>query len=116
MQRFLVFLLVNGLIRQAWQGNTIVLSQPTPNAELYTYSLVWLAIGSLSLLGGYWQQSVRVQQGAMAVLALVILKVFLVDMASIEGLMRALSFIGLGLCLVALGGLFQWLKQRQWAA
>lgn len=110
------FLLVNGLIRQTWQGDTIALSQLTSHAELYTYSLVWLAIGSLSLLGGYWQQSVRVQQGAMAVLALVILKVFLVDMASLEGLMRALSFIGLGLCLVALGGLFQWLKQRQWAA
>jgi Predicted membrane protein len=110
------FLLVNGLVRQAWQGDTIALSQLTSHTELYTYSLVWLAIGSLSLLGGYWQQSVRVQQGAMAMLALVILKVFLVDMASLEGLMRALSFIGLGLCLVALGGLFQWLKQRQWAA
>ncbi|NUY55598.1 DUF2339 domain-containing protein [Salinivibrio sp. EAGSL] len=112
---FFGFLLVNGLIRQAWQGDTIVLSLPTSNAELYTYSLVWLVIGSLTLLGGYWQQSVRVQQGAMATLALVILKVFLVDMASLEGLMRALSFIGLGLCLVGLGGLFQWLKQRQWA-
>ncbi|SIN92098.1 DUF2339 domain-containing protein [Salinivibrio sp. ES.052] len=110
------FLLVNGVIRQAWQGDTISLSQLTSHAELYTYSLVWLVIGSVSLLGGYWQQSVRVQQGAMAILALVILKVFLVDMASLEGLMRALSFIGLGLCLVALGGLFQWLKQRQWAA
>ncbi|WP_157891190.1 DUF2339 domain-containing protein [Salinivibrio proteolyticus] len=113
---FTALLLINGLIRQVWQGDIIVLSRPTADGELYSYSLVWLILASLSVIGGYWRESMVAQQAAMGLLGIVVLKVFLIDMASLEGLMRAMSFIGLGLCLVALGGLFQWLKQRQWAA
>ena len=37
----------------------------------------------------------------------VVLKAFLIDMANLEGLYRALSFLGLGLSLVGIGWLFQ---------
>ena len=47
------------------------------------------------------------------VLALVILKAFLVDMAHLEGLYRAVSFIGLGLSLVGIGWLFQKLSHGE---
>jgi uncharacterized membrane protein len=40
-------------------------------------------------------------------LSLVILKAFVIDMSHLEGLLRALSFIGLGICLVGIGWLFQ---------
>jgi uncharacterized membrane protein len=40
-------------------------------------------------------------------MVLVVLKVFLWDMSSLEGLYRIASFIGLGLCLVGIGWLYQ---------
>ena len=40
-------------------------------------------------------------------LTVVLLKAFIIDMSSLEGLYRALSFIGLGLSLVGIGWLFQ---------
>ena len=42
-----------------------------------------------------------------AVIALTILKAFLVDMSTLTGVYRALSFIGLGLVLVAIGWFYQ---------
>ena len=44
---------------------------------------------------------------AAAVVALTIAKVFLVDMAGLTGIFRALSFIGLGAVLVGIGWLYQ---------
>ncbi|MFC3123065.1 DUF2339 domain-containing protein [Agaribacter flavus] len=46
-----------------------------------------------------------------SILALVLLKAFLVDMNHLDGIYRALSFIGLGLSLVVIGWLFQRFKQ-----
>ncbi len=45
-------------------------------------------------------------------LALVILKAFGIDMSHLEGLLRALSFIGLGLSLVGIGWLFQKVQNK----
>ena len=42
-------------------------------------------------------------------MALAVLKIFLWDMAELEGLYRVASFLGLGLCMVGLG----WFYQRQ---
>ena len=42
-----------------------------------------------------------------AVIALTIVKVFLIDMAALTGIFRALSFIGLGAVLVGIGWLYQ---------
>ena len=42
-----------------------------------------------------------------AVVTLTIAKVFLIDMSGLEGVYRALSFIGLGLVLVGIGSLYQ---------
>ena len=41
------------------------------------------------------------------VLALVALQVFIGDMSNIAGLLRILSFVGLGFCLFGIGWLFQ---------
>ncbi len=40
-------------------------------------------------------------------IGLVTLKVFLVDMSGLEGLWRVLSFLGLGLALIALGAVYR---------
>jgi uncharacterized membrane protein len=41
------------------------------------------------------------------VILLAVLKVFLVDAAGLTGLYRVASFLGLGVCLIALGYLYQ---------
>ena len=44
---------------------------------------------------------------SLAVIALAVAKVFLIDMSALTGLWRALSFLGLGGCLIALGWAYQ---------
>lgn len=44
---------------------------------------------------------------ALALVALVAAKVFLLDMAGLGGLWRVLSFLGLGLCLIGLGAFYR---------
>lgn len=79
----------------------------TLDAELYTYSIVWLVIGLIVLLAGIWSglRPVRLLSGA--ILIGVVAKVFLVDMANLTGVLRALSFIGLGIVLIGIGLLYQ---------
>ena len=76
-------------------------------AEQYTYSIAWLAFG-VALLGiGISVNSQRARLASAAVIALTILKAFLVDMSTLTGVYRALSFICLGLVLVGIGWLYQ---------
>jgi uncharacterized membrane protein len=77
------------------------------DGELYAYSAVWLVVG-IALLGAgaaFGSRTLRLASAAMVALA--VLKVFLVDMAGLTGLWRALSFIGLGLVLLVVGRVYQ---------
>jgi uncharacterized membrane protein len=111
-----VFLFVNASIRHAFNGEFIQLtrgvSDAMSQAELYTYSIVWLIIASSVIVVGKQRASRPVIQGGFIILAAVVLKVFLVDTAGLEGLYRALSYIILGLSLVAIGWLFQRLNAK----
>jgi uncharacterized membrane protein len=75
--------------------------------EQYTFSAVWLGFGVLLLLIGLLLDSKPARLASGAVVTLTIAKVFLVDMAGLAGIWRALSFIGLGLVLVGIGYLYQ---------
>ena len=100
-------LFINGAIRLCYQKNDIALSLPTGQTELYTYSAVWLIIAALFLVAGYQRRHVIISRVGLTLLLAVICKVFLIDTGQLEGLLRALSFLGLGGSLVALGWLFQ---------
>lgn len=77
------------------------------DAEYYAYSVVWL-VSSFVLLGiGMWRGAPWLRHGALAILILTVCKVFLSDMAALGGLYRVFSFLGLGLCLVGIGYLYQ---------
>jgi uncharacterized membrane protein len=80
---------------------------PTSNAEQYTYSAVWLAFGVLLLLAGVLLRSQPTRLASAAVVLITVAKVFLLDLAVLQGAFRALSFIGLGLVLVGIGWLYQ---------
>jgi uncharacterized membrane protein len=77
------------------------------DAEDYTYSAVWLAFGVALLLVGIALKSQPARLASAAVVILDILKVFLHDLAGVQGIYRPLSFIGLGLVLIGIGWLYQ---------
>ncbi len=81
--------------------------RPTTDAEQYTYSVVWLAYGVALLLFGIAFRSQPARLASAAITLLTVAKVFLIDMAGLTGVFRALSFIGLGLVLVGIGWLYQ---------
>jgi uncharacterized membrane protein len=93
-------------VRTLYHG-AILTRGVTTDAEQYTYSAVWLAFGVLLLLAGFLLRSQPARLASAAVIALTIGKVFLVDMAGLTGIFRALSFIGLGAVLVGIGWLYQ---------
>jgi uncharacterized membrane protein len=79
----------------------------TTDAEQYTYSIAWLAFGVVLLGIGILFNSQRARLASAAVIALTIMKAFLIDMSTLTGVYRALSFMCLGLVLVAIGWLYQ---------
>jgi uncharacterized membrane protein len=80
---------------------------PVTNAEQYTYSAVWLAFGVLLLFAGVLLRSQTARLASAAVVLITIGKVFVFDLAVLEGPFRAFSFIGLGLVLVGIAWLYQ---------
>jgi uncharacterized membrane protein len=82
------------------------------DAEEYTYSAVWLGFAVVLILIGIALRSQPVRMCSAAVLIVTVLKVFLYDLASLTGIWRAFSFIGLGLVLVGIGYLYQRLLFR----
>jgi uncharacterized membrane protein len=94
-------------VRRLFHTSRIGPSLPTFDAEQYTYSAVWLAFGVALLIAGFLIRSQPARMASAAVVALTIGKVFLVDMAGLTGIFRALSFIGLGVVLVGIGLLYQ---------
>jgi uncharacterized membrane protein len=79
----------------------------TTDAEQYAYSLAWLAFGVVLLAVGLAFSSQRARLASAVIIGLTVLKAFLFDMANLTGVYRALSFMGLGLVLVAIGWLYQ---------
>ena len=84
-----------------------ILAGPISDAEQYTYSTVWLAFGIALLAVGFYLRSQPARLPALAVIALTVAKVFIIDTASISGIYRALSVIGLGVVLLGIGWVYQ---------
>ncbi len=101
-----LFVFVTVEIRHLWQTSLDVIS-PTSDGEMATYSLVWLSMAVAAVLAGGMRYGAGVYRGGMALLFLTICKVFLVDMSGLTGLLRAASFMGLGLSLLGLAYLHQ---------
>lgn len=94
-------------VRRFWQGQNIADWKGFLESETYTYSVVWLLLGVLLLVLGsrFNAKSIRIASAVLVFVA--VLKVFLIDMANLEGFLRALSFIGLGAVLIGIGLFYQ---------
>jgi uncharacterized membrane protein len=75
--------------------------------EQYAYSAVTLVFGVLLLVIGFRLGSRPTRLASAAFVTLAVLKVFLFDLSELEGLLRALSFIGLGAVLIGIGLAYQ---------
>jgi len=98
--------------RQWFQGEFLDGEMPM-DAETYAYSAAWLAYGVLLLFGAIVMHGRALRYASMAVVMIAICKVFLIDAAALPGLYRVFSFFGLGICLVAVGYVYQRLIFRQ---
>lgn len=102
-------------IRRLYHGPVMAMGGTT-GAEQYTYSIAYLAFGVVLLTAGVLFNSQRARLASAAVIALTIGKAFLIDMSTLTGVYRALSFMCLGLVLVAIGWLYQRILFRRQAA
>ncbi|WP_309043497.1 DUF2339 domain-containing protein [Marinobacter sediminicola] len=106
------FLLFTALeIRQLWQGSDMALWHGMTEGELYTYSVVGMlyAIAAILYSTVYSAKSTHIilYKVGMALLGLVIGKIFLIDMAGLQGFWRVAAFMGLGLALLGLAWMYR---------
>jgi uncharacterized membrane protein len=97
---------VNLTIRHSFHPRSLTYGETT-DFEIYSYSIIWLIIGVGILAGGMIFNKSALRKISIGILGLVVVKVFLFDMAGLEGIWRAVSFIGLGIILVGIGLVYQ---------
>ena len=95
------FVFINLEIRHLWQGN-LNLRLATSDGEFYTYSIFWLLASIAMIFTSAYRLGRRHYKVGMTMLALVVFKVFFFDMSQLDGIYRIISFMGLGLCLLAM--------------
>jgi uncharacterized membrane protein len=98
--------------RRLFHDSDICSTRGQGDMEIWAYSAVWLGLGVLLLFYGIARRA-RGARFASAIFVLAaVLKIFLYDLSDLEGLMRALSFIGLGVVLIGIGLVYQKLVFR----
>ena len=99
------FVWLNFEIRHAFHGS--LLRGATTNAELYAYSLGWLAYAGVLLALALRQGGVALRYASLALILLAAAKAVSFDMAALTGIWRALSFFGVGLAAVGVSYIYR---------
>ncbi|HEV2335479.1 MAG TPA: DUF2339 domain-containing protein, partial [Stellaceae bacterium] len=89
-------------IQHIFHGN-VELFRSSTEAEWYTYSVAWLVFAGAGFAGGLVWRNRWLRQAGLIGIGIVVAKVFLSDMDQLSGVLRALSFLGLGATLVGFG-------------
>lgn len=81
-------------------------------ARDFTYSALWMAYGAMLMIVGFWRSSAFVRWQGLILIAATTIKVFVYDTSQLERVYRILSFIVLGVLLLAVSFAYQrdWLK------
>nr|WP_279306618.1 DUF2339 domain-containing protein [Microvirga solisilvae] len=94
-------------IRRIFHGPVLSLRLGFTQGEQWSYSVALLVIGMVLLGFGILRDNRFARIASAVYLVLAVLKVFIIDLSNLEGVMRALSFIGLGLVLIGIGLVYQ---------
>jgi uncharacterized membrane protein len=95
-------------IRLAFHPDAMALdAADVEDGELWAYSGAWMLYGAALMGLGISRADRALRLAALTIVGLVAGKVFLVDMADLAGLWRVLSFLGLGLALIAVGAVYR---------
>lgn len=94
-------------VRRLFHGEFIGLWKGFTQLETYSYSALWLAMGVVLLAAGVRLGSQALRFASAGLVVIAVAKVFLFDMSELEGVLRALSFIGLGAVLIGIGLFYQ---------
>jgi uncharacterized membrane protein len=71
-------------------------------ARDFSFSAIWIVYGAGLMIAGFWKRSAFIRWQAMVLLAVTIGKVFLYDSRELQQIYRILSFIALGVMLMAI--------------
>ena len=112
----LAFVYATLSLRRLFQGEFIGSWREFGQVETYAYSALWLALGVALLVGGVFLRSQVLRIASAALIVVAVAKVFLFDMSELEGVLRALSFIGLGIVLIGIGLFYQRMLTRAGSA
>jgi len=80
--------------------------------EAFTYSALWMAYGAMLMIVGFWRRSAFIRWQALFLIAATIVKVFVYDVWELDRGFRIVSFIVLGVLLLAISFVYQkgWLQ------
>lgn len=78
----------------------------------FTYSALWMAYGAMLMIVGFLRRSAFVRWQALILIAVTVVKVFVYDVSQLERGYRIVSFIVLGILLLAISFVYQrdWLR------
>ena len=81
-------------------------------ARDFTYSALWMTYGAMLMIVGFWRRSAFVRWQALVLIACTAGKVFLYDVSELDRGYRIVSFIVLGVLLLAISFVYQrdWLR------
>jgi uncharacterized membrane protein len=94
------------IVRRAFQG-PVLAGGAIGTTEWWTYSAAGAAFGGLLLILGILTSRRIPRYASLAVILLTAVKVFLIDANALDGLLRVLSFLGLGVTLLLIGYVYQ---------
>ncbi len=78
----------------------------------FAYSAVWMVYGSALMMIGFWKRSALVRWQAIVLLVMTVVKVFVVDISTLERGYRIAAFIVLGTILLAVSFFYQRSRMR----
>jgi uncharacterized membrane protein len=105
-------LAANGPFRGGYNSASWVAARSIRIAEGFTYSALWMAYGAMLMVVGFWRRSAFVRWQALALIAVTTVKVFVYDVSQLDRGYRIVSFIVLGVMLLAISFVYQrdWLQ------
>ncbi len=94
------FALISLVVRFAFHGGDMRAPLREASLETWTFSAVWAIYGLIVLTVGAGRKDIALRGLGLTILLVTTAKVFLFDMARLEGVVRAASFLALGAVLM----------------